>query len=185
MSVYEEGNVYKGSITDQTVCTRERDGEVEVQIPFTVRITARLKDENNPGDGSEECPQHERQVLITIVENDADRLRMALRDLERLGFADDDISRLHPEHPQFVSLVGREVHVRLKVVDDREYWNFAWPREKPKPASLGTLQAIAGGLKDKIVDARKRSKGGGKTSKANAGPPTAPARETPLPDVGY
>jgi len=183
MSEYEEGRVYCATLTDQAVCTRERDGEVGVQLLFGVRILARLKDDNNPDDGVEECASHERQVLITIPANEPQRLHMAMRDLERLGFADDDVTLLHPDHPQFVSLVGRDVHVRMKVVNGFEYWNFAWPRERPRPASLSTLEVIAARLKDQVAEARKRS-AKGKGVKEDASPP-ATTGEKPLPDVTY
>jgi hypothetical protein len=82
-----------------------------------------------------------------------------------------------------VNLVGREVHVRMKMVNEREYWNFAWPGAKPKPAALGALQAIAAGLKDKVAEARK---GSSKTKGAKAeAPPSPPANDKPLPDVAY
>src|SRR5262245_33051890 len=102
MNPYEEGRIYKGSIVDQTVCTRERGGGDDVQIALSVQITARLKDDNNPGGGTEECASHERQVTITLPTNDQERLRMAVRDVARLGFDHDDVAMLHPEHPQFV-----------------------------------------------------------------------------------
>jgi hypothetical protein len=94
-----------------------------------------------------------------------------------------------------VSLVDREVHVRLKIVDDREYWNFAWPREKAKPVSFGALQHLADGIKGKIAEARKsaskskRAKVDAPSSVSANGKSDAPsptqASEKPLPDVGY
>jgi hypothetical protein len=81
---------------------------------------------------------------------------MAVRDLERLGFPGDDISLLHPEHPEHVSLLGKEVHVRMRVVADNEYWNFCWP---PKALGGEELKSAAASLRVRIAAAKQKGKG--------------------------
>src|SRR5262249_28967934 len=121
----EGGNVYKATIIDQLLARSPRG---ELQLVLTVKITAKLRDGKKPSEGHDECPPQEQEVLITFAE-DKGRLHMALRDLERLGFSDSDVSKLHPDHDEFVSFVGREVHVRQRWHNDLPYWNFVWPRE--------------------------------------------------------
>jgi hypothetical protein len=176
-AVYQDGKVYQAQIIDQVV-TKTNSEVPQVALVLQVKIKAKLKNDKNPGDGTEACPQLEREVRITFVEDDYDRLRMAVQNLERLGFADDDISRLHPEHPGFFSLLEKEVYVRKKTVNDTEYWNLAWPREKPKAVAIGELQAEATSLKDRIAGAKAQMKRDRATKKAT---PTSP---TP-PEVGY
>jgi hypothetical protein len=179
-SVYEDGQVYKAKVIDQLVT---RNDNQEPQLVLGIKISAKLKNNKNPSDGSEECQQLEREVRITIVEDDYDRLRMAVRDLERLGFADDDITRLHPEHPEHYSLLDKEVHARMKTVNETEYWNFAWPREKPKPMAAEDWEKAAASLKEKIAQVKQRMKedrGRKKGQTTDVSPTTASP-----PDVAY
>ena len=151
----EDGMVYRAKITDQRL-SLSHDGEP--QLVLTTKIQARLKNAKNPADGTEECPQLEREVRITIVEDDYVRLTMAIRDLERLGFTGDDVTRLHPDHPEFFSLLDKDVYVRMKEVNEVEYWNLAWVREKPKPVAIDALAAKAPALEANIAAARQRMK---------------------------
>jgi hypothetical protein len=152
---YEEGLIYRARITDQML-SLSRDEEP--QLILTVKILSQLKNDKNLSDGTEECPQLEREVRITIVEDDYERLAMALRDLERLGFTGDDVTRLHPDHPECFSLLDKEVFVRMKEVNGNEYWNLAWVREKPKPVAIEALTAKAPTLEANIAAARQRMK---------------------------
>jgi hypothetical protein len=147
-----DGPVYKGMVIDQTIVTTEQG---DTRVILTVKHTARLKDSRDLAAGSDSCSPTECEVWITLAADNDKQLRMALRALERLGFADDDVSRLHADHPEGVSLVNTEVHVRAKVVDEVEYWNLVWPRAR---ASLDTTRQAAAQLKDKI--AALRAKGG-------------------------
>jgi hypothetical protein len=151
---YEEGKIYLATIIDQGLA---RSVNRETQLLLTVRIRARLKNERNRADGAEACLEAERELRVTFAEDDEQRLRMAVRDLERLNFPGDDISLLDPEHPQHVSLLGKEVHVRMRVVADNEYWNFSWP---PEALRGEELQRAAASLRDRIAAVRQRGKGG-------------------------
>src|SRR5689334_22780898 len=94
----EEGKLYRARIIDQIV-TRSVLGYPQVLL--TVVMTGCLRSAANLADGIDDCPPLERAVHITLNKDDPDRLAWAIRDLERLGFTDDDISRLHPDHPDF------------------------------------------------------------------------------------
>jgi hypothetical protein len=151
-SLYEVGQVYRGGITDQVLARSARD---EVQLILTVSLTGKLKNEKDPGEGTEPCPLTEREVRITFIDDDGQRLRMAVRDLERLGYDDDDVSRLAPDHPRCFGLLNRQVHVRMRVVQNAEYWNLAWPREVLRGDEL---KGAAASLQSRI-EALKQKKG--------------------------
>ena len=177
---YEEGMVYSAKITDQMLSHSRNE---EPQVVLGIKIHARLKNAKNPSDGTEDCPQLEREVRITIEQDDYDRLCMAIRDLERLGFSDNDISRLHPDHPECFSLLDKDVYVRMKEVNGSEYWNLAWVREKPKPVAIETLKAKAPALEASIAAARKRMK---EDRASRQGKRTnVPGTTTPPPDVPF
>jgi hypothetical protein len=152
---YKEGIVYRAKIIDQIVSLSHNG---EPQLVLTTKIQARLKNAKNPADGTEECPQLEREVRITLVQDDYERLTMAIRDLERLDFTGDDVMRLHPDHPECFSLLDKEVYIRMKEANGSEYWNLAGVREKPKPVAIEALKAKAPELEANIAAARQRMK---------------------------
>ena len=118
---------------------------------------------------------------MTIVPDDDDRLRMTLRDLERLGFMDNDLSRLHPEHPECFSLIEKDVYVRCKSVGDRSYWNLAWPAHRAMPVPLADLRQSTTSLQAKVAEARARMQGEKQPRVSSPASPPVP----PQPDVGY
>src|SRR5262245_39274322 len=142
---FQDGKVYRAKVVDQLITKSYND---ELQLVLGIKLLAALKNSKNTSDGTEECPQLEREVLITFVEDDSERLRMAVRDLERLGFDDSDITRLHPDHPNHVSLLQKEAYVRMRENNGNEYWNLAWPRERPKPLPVNELRQTASALKE-------------------------------------
>jgi len=148
--------VFKAKIIDQMVAVTT---EGDTRVILTVRVHAQLKDAQDLASGAEPCPAKEHDVWLNIPSDDEPRLRMALRDLERLDFNDDDVSRLHPEHAETVSLVGKEVHVRCKVSGDYAYWNLVWPREKPKAVSVAEFQQKTSKLTDAIRNVREQGSG--------------------------
>jgi hypothetical protein len=149
---YADNTVYRARIIDQSL-THSATGHL--QVILTVLILARLADGEDLDSESIACPEREEhEVWITIVPDDDNRLRMALRDLDRLGFQGDDIRRLHPDHNDPIRLVDKEVHVRMKTVNDHKYWNLCWPRSKPK---LAELEPLADSLKERIAAARRKA----------------------------
>lgn len=149
----QEGRIYQGLIVDQLLSASKKD---EARLILTVKVTGVLKNDKNPADGVEPCGPQECEVWITIPNDDVNRLRMALRDLERLGFADDDISRLHPDHPDFCSLVDEKVHVRCKSVNDLVYWNLCWPTT---PLSMEQATQHSELLRQTIAKTRRDGQG--------------------------
>src|SRR5262249_19201066 len=148
MHSYEQDRIYVAVVIDQLLTRNAND---EAQLVLTARILARLKNEKNIADGTEPCPPGECEVRINFPDDDR-RLGFAIRDLERLGFPGNDISRLDPDHPDFFSLVGKEIHVRMKIVADRPYWNLAWPRTALRGEEL---KNTATSLEGKIAAARR------------------------------
>jgi hypothetical protein len=180
-AIFEDGAVYQAKVIDQMV-TRNRDDDLVVII--TVALVGKLRNPKNPSDGTEDCPRAEKEVWVAFVDDDENRLRMAVRDMERLGFTDDDVSRLHPEHPQSFRLLDKEVLVRCRILDGNEYWNFAWPREKPAPVEVTELQGRAASLKEKIA-AAKKGKGLGRKKSSPTNSPATRIEQGPIaPETG-
>lgn len=148
----EDGSVYRGSIVDQAFTVLPEGG---CRAILTVSLKGRLKNGKVAADGVEECPQVERDVWITFDSEEDWKLERAISDLERLGFKDDDISRLHCDHPEAVSLIGKEVHVRCKA-GKFEYWNLAWPQVKATSAEVKEAREAAARNRATIAQVRSR-----------------------------
>ena len=130
-SELKEGVIYKARIVDQVVTEPAGEDGLVMTLVLTVRILANSRTTMTRAGPTLECDEQERDVLIRIVGDDEDSLRMAIKDLERLGFADDDVSRLHPDHPNAHRLIDKNVHVRCKAGrNGGMFWNLAWPRSK-------------------------------------------------------
>jgi hypothetical protein len=136
--------VYQARIIDQTIVTTDQG---DPRLILSVRRTAKLKDGKSLAAGTEPCTPGECEVWLTFSVANETQLRIALTNLKRLGFEDDDVSRLHPDHPNTFNLVGTEVFVRSKTVGEFDYWNLVWPREQ---ASLGRVQQAAASLQSRI-----------------------------------
>jgi hypothetical protein len=168
---YDERDVYMARVIDQMLA---RSANGETQLIVTVQLVAKLRNPKNAAEGTVPCPPAELDVRLNFPETEEDRLARTLRELERLGFADDDVSRLHPDHREFVNLAGTEVHVRMHLFGGLEYWNLYWP-----PSKLGGTEAkvAAESLRGRIAAARKKAKGGGKKGAGDGAPndqPTSP-----------
>jgi hypothetical protein len=147
--------VFCAQIIDQGMASTA-DGDL--QLVLTVRIHCELNDPQDVSAGVKECAPLEREVKLTFIADNDNRLRMAVRDLDRLGFSGDDICQLHPDHPQTHSLSGRNIHVRRKIVNGVEYFNLAWPGEKPGPVAVDELQDKAKELASRIAAVRRPRK---------------------------
>jgi len=150
---HDDDDVRLARVTDQTVTVADKG---DTRIILTVHLLARPEDAQNPTEHTDDGAPQECEVWITLPADDDRRLAMAVRDLDRLGFVGDDVARLHPDHPQTVSLLGREVNVSRRVVGGYVYWNLAWPRRKA--TSVAELEA-ATTLKGKIAAARLKNNG--------------------------
>jgi hypothetical protein len=165
----DDSPVFQASVIDQMVSITP-DGDP--RLVLSVTIVSRLKNPQDPAAGYEPHPSMECEVWVTLAGADERRLGMALRDLKRLGFDGDDVSRLHPEHPQSFSLLGKSVLVRPRVVGGIEYWNLFWPRVKSQPAGLSRLQETAVCLKEKITSLKKSPTGHSFQGKGSSGSET-------------
>lgn len=175
-SLYEDGAVYQAAITDQMV-TRNKNGEL--QVVFTTRISAKVRDGLSQVDDPEPIEAFERDVFLTLSD-DNEKLRMAMDHLDRLGFHEADISKLHPDHSEFVSFVGRQVYVRCRAKGDAAYFNFAWPRWRPAPAGLDETRKTAATLQAKIEEIQRKA-----GTVAADRRPAGGSFESEPPQVGY
>ena len=91
----------------------------------------------------------ERDIYVTLSD-DQQRLGMALDHLRHLGFEGADVVRLHPDHPDFFSLVWKPVQVRCRMKGDSVYWNFAWSGRRPTAIKLEEAESTAKVLKPLI-----------------------------------
>jgi hypothetical protein len=149
----DPGGLYAGEITDQFLAPGKSG---EVQLILTVKVTAVVKDVKAPTESAVPCPHQEVEVWLSFSETAEDRLRMSLRDLERLGFMEEDLLKLHPDHPECRLLVGAKVHVKSKVTGTLTYWNLAWPRERPKPVAIGAIKGATDALAARILAIRAK-----------------------------
>ncbi len=147
---YDPDELYSGEVIDQLLTTDRRG---VVQLVLTVSVTGRVKDAKDPAGTAVPCPAEEVEVWLTFAESD-DRLDIPLRHLEKLGYPDVDLARLHPGHAGCHLLTGVKVYVRPKEIKGLTYWNLAWPREKPKAVGLGAIQDATKGLAAKLAAAR-------------------------------
>jgi hypothetical protein len=169
----EENHVYFGHIVDQTVQMVKGDP----CVILTIKPHERLRDPHDPSAGTEPCERQECDVRITLSADDDNRLRIAIRDLDRLGYwaqAGDDHTRLHPDHPDVIRLIGKLVYVRAKVIGRLTFWNLVWPQEKPKPIAVGDLQRAAPSLHARIAAARANGKTNASKSKTSPAPDSPP-----------
>jgi hypothetical protein len=132
---FEDRALFAGEIVDQTL-SMNRNGEL--QVITSVRLT-----EEFHGGKPVACDVSHCDVYITAAADET-RQRIARDQLELLDFTDRDLTRLHPDHPQSVSLIGRKVTVRARVKGEATYWNFA--RNRPRPIDFASAQAAVAKL---------------------------------------
>ncbi len=141
--------VFIGSVSDQYLATTEYG---DLQLILTIDITGRLRDPGDRGAGTEDAPQEQREIRLTFSDDEgrAMPMRISVENLCRLGFADSDLSRLHPDHAEFHSLLGRDVHIRPREKGGVTYWNLAWPSSRPRPAPLDAVVDRMPGLRRRV-----------------------------------
>jgi len=93
-AIFEDGSVFQATICDQILSRNRND---ELQIIFTVQITAKATTDLGSGVGME---PFERDVFVTLSE-DGQKLNIARENLKRLGVEGVDIIKFHPDHPEF------------------------------------------------------------------------------------
>ena len=145
-----DNSVYAATILDQTLVDGTRRGTCVI---LTVSIAGQLRDHRNPAAGTIASQPEEREIWISLPDDDDERLAWGLRDLERLGFDGNDIGRLHPDDPDAVLFKGKQIFVRKRVVGGREFVNLYWPRQR---ADLGTIKSRSEPLNAKITALRAK-----------------------------
>ena len=138
-AIFEDGSVFQATICDQIL---SRNLNEELQIIFTVQITAKATTDPGSSVGMEPMEPFERDVYLTLSE-DGQKLNIARENLKRLGVEGVDIIKFHPDHPEFVSLIDKEVQVRCRIKGDSTYWNFSWTSFRPPAISLKEAEAAA------------------------------------------
>ena len=137
---FEDGAYYVGKIVDQAVTQDKND---YLKLIVGVALEGKLSDKFNPDGGVDpvaqvKTPDGEKPPVINVNLNfsalDAteERRDILVNDLERLGFDNDDIMTLDPEHPEHFSLVGKTVYVTSKISSyngqSSVFWNFRSPK---------------------------------------------------------
>jgi hypothetical protein len=130
--------VFCGTIADQFPAATENG---DLHIILSVEVTGKLRDPSDHAAGVDECPCVEREVRLTITRDESGdmRTRIAVENLERLGVSVSEVSRLHPDHPNAINLIGKLVCVRPRERDGVVFWNLAWPRQRLKSVTLDGL----------------------------------------------
>lgn len=141
-----DGAVYQAKICDQYF---ERNPGGQLRLVLTTKINGKLRNEQDPGSGVNSVEEFERYVWITFPE-DPHRLGIAMGVLQQLGFDQADVAKLHPDNPDFFSLVGTEVYVLNRVHNGVIYWNFTWPNPGEHVIGLEETSAKAAKL-EKVI----------------------------------
>lgn len=156
------GRYYKGTVVSQALTTG-RNGEPVLSLE--VNLKSILLDSRRPTGGSEEIPKP--FTVETNLRFPADNevvMTYGMRDLNALGFADGDLSRLAEDHPKHHSFVGNEVYVTPseKTYNGQQstFWNLRFPRERAQSKASSkddTVMAAASAYRDLME--RKKAEG--------------------------
>lgn len=139
--------LYRGKVTRQEL-VEGRDGHP--QLNLYARLEGMLVDGRRPEAGLTPCPEVEIQVALRFPTDNPDAMGYSIKDLEKLGFVEEDLGRLSPAAgKKHVSFVGRDVYVMpsTKTYNDfpQTFWNLRFPsavEQKPvDPAKLTKSKA--------------------------------------------
>jgi hypothetical protein len=142
-----QDQVYSGIIDDQKLVKDSRSGGLRLWLTVAVD----LMEGADTGVANRACPPFVRNIPIHLPNGDNERLRRGLEHLHRLGFIDDDLARLHPEHRRFVDLAGQRVYARINCENGQVYWNLFWPRGLHDREDFESIRKIAADLRNQIV----------------------------------
>lgn len=139
---FTEKRIYKGTVTSQQM-------RLVKDIPtlmLGVTVIGELLDGYDANSGILRLQDPVTpEVMLRFDPNRPDNMGYSLEDLERMGFDDDDLTKLNPNHEQHVSLIGKDAFVTptYKIQGDREacYWNLRFP--KPKDTSSVPIEDVA------------------------------------------
>jgi hypothetical protein len=135
---FADGDVFQATICDQVISNSLAG---ELQIVLTVGIAAKLDDPRDPLGPTRAVAPYERDVYLTMSD-EPQRRSMVEADLTRLGIDPADVLRLHPDHPQSISLIGKGVHVQCRFRGTSVYWNLARFRPERRAVTLKEAELL-------------------------------------------
>lgn len=138
-SGFNENHFYKVRVTRQLLSI---DQKGVTYLSVYGRILGMLCDTRNPNSGLLSAPDTEVEVRLRFDSQRPDTMEYSIKDLANLGFTDEDLSRLDPDHEKHVSFVGKEAFVAPKYRQAGDYtncyWNFRFPRDLSAVKSVGS-----------------------------------------------
>lgn len=126
---YEHDAVYKSTVRDQNTVKKKKDGTLAVVL--TLKLEGKLKNKYDPSKGMEVLPEDKQVGKEVWLNLSGSTLEKSFTYLRSMGFESHQVNRLKPDHPQFHSLLGKEVYLKCAYSDDKfnpgtekEWWNI-------------------------------------------------------------
>lgn len=110
------GGLYHGKVIDQSV---DSGRDESIRLNLTVQLYDQVKPVTEPLQNRMEVA-----VSITLLSPNPTAEAIGLKVLKNLGIESQDTLRLHPDHPECISLVTRDVNLKCITKDGKYYWNF-------------------------------------------------------------
>lgn len=169
MSEFAEGVSYLGEVVDQSLVPNKND--TGFTLFLTLRLLGRCIDPRNPEAALEDCPPREVDVGINLNPV-GEYFEYRMFDLLRLGFSEEDVTRLDPGHDQFHSFLGIKVPVSPKAGKSdpsKLFWNLAFPRtSRSKPLDDKAKNKLNRFVGPKFAEMMKKAKEARKSDKESA-----------------
>lgn len=158
--LYQEKKLYQATVTGQLL-TSSKAGDPQFRLEVELEGICRS---SNPEDGVEELAEDLKglRTIFFTFSPDPDRMARVFRDLSIIGLNEPIISKLDPDAPGGLKLVGKKVLVRVRYSPSRDgegeqdWWNLAAPPAPPKKLTAEQLKAFQSSNKAAIADAFER-----------------------------
>lgn len=131
---FQEKKLYQATCFKQEFV---KDGKGIETLSLHLKLEGMLSNNFDPTAGLLDCPRVNVEVRLAFPTEDANRFRIALRDLVSLGYEEEDLEALNPANrgnkkAKFFELEGRTLYVTpsYKTYSDAEstFWNLRFPR---------------------------------------------------------
>jgi hypothetical protein len=165
---YDEHDVYHAVITAQTFLVAYLHETPIMRLALSIKVLGGRQEGGATGARIVKEPPEER-VVVLLFPRAPSLLARTLGELEQLGFDDDDITRLHPDHLDCYTLVGRKVRVRVTLLGGREWWRLVWL--PGKVLTLDSLSRLAEPLKTRIAALRGSAPTRDSSNRRRSAPP--------------
>jgi hypothetical protein len=158
---FNANHIYRGTVTRQITNVDQKG------VPFValyVKLDGMLVDLRNPDSGYLPAPPAEVEVRLRFDENNTQHMEYSVEDLARLGFEDEDLSKLDPAHPEHVSFVGNTVHCAPAYKATNRgtmcFWNLRFPAAFKLESGGVDLIAASGAAEvfKRIMQAKRKDK---------------------------